>query len=267
MKDINKLAIESIKSSTVREYLKDIKHEFNIQEQISLIFNSDLSLDSKTEIFEDLVNSDNVAESIKDEVREIIKNFEAFKIVAYEYNNIAFITFDEDNEVICTNALDKLRDYNIKNKLDKNIRAINIGLDDVESNTLYEIELNSDGEVCRIFPYELAQYKTTNIENSYVDIPNEFKMGDIVRVVGQKEKYVVVSDSDMPEHLKPSCDFIDTSITVVPKRIFNSSTRSYKDQIEDIYRNRIKHIEYSEPIIDIISREHQHLKLTVVEKV
>lgn len=267
MNNINNIAIESIKSSTVRNYLKSINHEFKIEEQISLIFNSDINLHEKVNIFRDLIKNDTVAENIKEELKEILNNIDIFESITYSSGRTAFLFFDEDNEVICANTLAKVQKYNINNKITEYIRVIDLESEKIESNTLYDIKLNDNGEVARFFPYEAANYVFTKVEDNYVDIPNEFKVGDIVKIYNQKEKYVVVSDSTIPEHLKPNCDFIDTSITVVPKSIFNNNTRSYKEQIEDIYRNRIRHIEYSEPIIDVISREHEHINITILEKV
>ena len=266
MEDFNKIAIESIKSVDVKNYVMSKGHKFSTSEQVSLIFNSDIKLVEKKKVFDSMLLDENIPEEIKSEIEVIIDNINTF----YEYidgkSDIAFQFSDED-ECYVTSQFESVIYYCCKNNIRDYIRIIDLKEKTIDLNEMYEFSIDEDGDIVRFVPINEPSYRYTEIEDAYVDIPNEFKLGDIVKIVGSKEKYVVVSDSSMPEHLKPNCNFVDSSITIIPKRCLSSKGKDYVEQINDIYRKRIRDIEYAKPIIDVISREHSHVCITMVERV
>jgi hypothetical protein len=102
----------------------------------------------------------------------------------------------------------------------------------------------------------------------YVDIPMKFSIGDKIKIHGEQEAWVVCYDNEIPEQLKDKCDFFDSCVTAVPESVLDSS-RDYKEQIEEIIKNRIPDVQYykEEVPLDIIEEHHTHISITLVERI
>jgi hypothetical protein len=138
-----------------------------------------------------------------------------------------------------------------------------------DSKELAYIRLNDDLQVIDYsVPEDNKMIETSKLQSYFVDIPMEFEIGDIVVVAGDPERYVVCYDNVIPDNLKKKCDFMDSCITVVPESILDKN-KSYKQQINDILASRIREIQFYRDAeqLDIISKYHEHICITLVEKV
>lgn len=268
--DINKLAINSIESKTVRDYLIKIDHKFSLIEQITIIYNSGLKIKEKLEVFNYIINDNNTTDEIKYKLKKLVNSINRVMLELDSKNDLAYILYDEDGLPICVKSLEIARNYNKENKL--NIDLFNIDVIDLmESN----IENNVKYKLCLDEEFDIVGYSKCNTVNTddefsiteaYVNIPNEFNVGDLVTINKSTDKYVVIATSEIPEHLIKECDFTDSCITVVPKYVLNDKTKGYKEQIEEIFKNRIKHVKQNEQCIDKLSTEHIHVNICDVEK-
>lgn len=270
---MNKEVLEKvIKSKTIRQWVEDTKHEFSESEQISLVFNSDLTLDEKGTILED-ISSDFSKES-KDEIDKILANISWVQL-AYSgfYISYALLFTVEDEYSIenrCIKTLDKfiemLNDKSLSknNKYENRLEIIDLNT----SKTVAYITLNDKNEVIDYALSNESQLVKSEIQNSYVDIDYKFDRGDIVSIVGSDERYVVCYINDISEELKKDCDWFDSSVAVIPESVLDSD-KDYKEQIEEILKNRLERInsdgDYAD--LDIISKYHEHINITLIEKV
>ena len=78
--ELNKLAISTIESNYIKQYLNSINHVFSLDEQITLIFNSDLTIDDKLNIY--IQYLDNLDRNINysDNDKTVSRNFISFII-------------------------------------------------------------------------------------------------------------------------------------------------------------------------------------------
>lgn len=100
-------------------------------------------------------------------------------------------------------------------------------------------------------------------EHLYIYLPSPFKLGDIVREVGDYATLWVVIDPELPSgDLIELCDNFDMCITVVPVKYRYLATKKYLREREIKYK-KIKeqkgYIDFEE--LDEISRYHQHLMI------
>lgn len=267
--DINRLAINSIESKTVRDYLIKIDHKFSLIEQITLIYNSKLKLKEKLKAFNCIINDSKIDDKIGNQLRKIVSSIN-IDLLEMDNKNYIYMIYDEDGIPICVKNLEIARNYNKETKLNIdlfNIDVIDLMETDIVNNVKYRMCLDEELDIVGYVKCNTVNAdEDFSITEAYVSIPNEFNVGDIVKIDKSNDKYVVIATSEIPEHLIKECDFTDSCITVVPKYVLNDKTKGYKEQIEEIFKNRIKHVKQNEQCIDKLSTEHIHVNICDVEK-
>lgn len=264
--NLNEYTIESLKSDYLKKYLKDIKHEFCLEEMIPIVWNSDKILSDKQLFLDKIVSDiDNYRCIDRDKLIEDIDLMQNDWYMISECLNgdndfSAVCFYDENGNFKC------FKNYDIAISFMKKFSVpFTRGLVLVDLHTSEEFAyIHLDKETGWITGYSLYEKKkASKAYDRYVDIPNDFKVGDVIKLHGYNEEYVVVCESGIPDKLKNLSDYsVDACVTVVSKKIFDSS-RSYKDQIEEIFAKR----PLPDGELDIISLEHEHMHLSFVEKV
>lgn len=274
--DLNALAISCIESDYLKKYLIESNHTFTLEEQITIIFNSNIPLRDKLNMYERYL----VPEYIKNYADENIALFKQYVnfIIAnaeciqdwLEGTPHTTIMFDSEKQynIVCCNNIHTFKDILQYNFDTDTLDYITVYICDVtSSNILAWITLNNNLEVIGYSFTDKSRY--CGIEDKYLDIPNDIKVGDIVTISNDIDsiKYVVIHDSSVPEHLKEKSEFsIDAAITVVPEYILDRN-QDYTEQINQIIKNRISKLENNDTSTDILSEEHDHVHITLVEKI
>lgn len=243
-----------IKSDDIKQEILNKNHKFSLEEQISLIYNSDLELDSKTSILKNIKNNYVMNEDTRIELNIMLDNIYIFYSVIQDPRYV-FLFYNEYNEAKLTNSLDLLRGYILEHyekiSLD-NINIIDLESTDINNNVIYVIKFNNVGSVISFYSTpENVNYSVTKLERSYVNIPNSIEIGDIITVSNDANKYVVVNTSEIPEKLRGNCSIDDTSITVINKELL-SNIQDYKKYIEETLKSRINSFNMNEANTDIL---------------
>ena len=240
--NINDIAVSLIKSEQIRSELINNKHQFKVDEQISLIYNSNLELLYKLQLFTYLLKDGDISDDIKIELSAILSNIENFYTSLYSDETI-FMFNDWLHEAKITKSFKYLQEY-IKehyNMLSSHtIAMINSEIADANNNVIYYFSFNKDGQVVKFYTLnDNVEYITTNLEKAYVNIPNNICEGDIITIIGSEEEYVVVNESKIPEHLISNCTIGDASLTVINKDLVSDYENGYTVEIDNMFRNRI----------------------------
>lgn len=270
--ELNSKAISMIESKTIKQCLSGIAYIFSIEEQISIIWNSNCIISDKIELFRVYIKNEFIPTKIKNKL----------KIVISDYENISRAVNDESTDIVL-----KFTDTFGENRVANDIESLDRYLGQSIQNQMYiqllntstckeygsiTIDKNADG--ISILSFSILEHtkQLSALLEHYVDIPNTFEVGDIVKEVGDtKTKYIVVDSSYMPRSIKCKCDYTDSCITVVPLSTLGAikSKAEYVEQINSIYEKRIHNIPdgVSNKKLDIIAKYHDHIHLTLVEAV
>lgn len=255
--DINNIAIESIRSDYIKEYLTNIHHQFTLEEQATIIYNSDIVLEDKMHIFENILNralKQNNKQTV-DSINEIIAEIKEINHIINGADD-KILVYEGDIQTYCSKGL--------KNLIEKihieNNKVYNVDIHNIDTVEIIGcISLNNKYEP---ISYELESTKDNYIKNMYVNVPTDIKIGDIVYEVGSTTEYVVVNNIS---NCNMQLDYTDDSIIVIPRCVLNS-TEDYRKQIEKIYEIRISNIENPCAEPDIIMQNNMTLSIFNVTK-
>jgi hypothetical protein len=293
--ELNNRAIGTIKSKHLKEYLHSINKVFTPEEQVTIIYNSDLTLLEKEQTFieylcngeiEDWFKSEDELNQFRIKINKILKGITLFNNLLNMQSTV--IMFDDPlqyNNTCARNIKDIQNIYKKASEKEESEDKLydadrQISLIHLDTSTIIAwAEINSNAEVVRydfvdealkqlIGEKSIDKIKS-GLEDKYVDVPNDFKVGDVVTVCGSQEntEYVVTAESELPEHLRDISDYsVDASVTVVPKQYFKGD-KPYKEQVEDIIKEKVANFKNgSIDDMDIITVYHEHIHLTLIEK-
>lgn len=260
--DTSLVAINSIESQDVRDYLIKIGHEFSINEQITLFYKSDKTLQDKIDFIKTLSNINSECKLIADEALNTIYKLQ--EVVSAD--NIALqFSYTEDKfnkETVCVKNIATVKSYIEK----YNVKLSNGIISVIDLNCgerIGDIYINDAFEIVEINIYDID----SSVFFSYVDIPNDFKSGDVVKVHNWQVPYVIIGDSQIPEHLKKDCDWFDSTLEVVPESQFSGTRDTYKEQIDNIISERIHDIETDTVLSDKILSHHEHIPIIWIQHI
>lgn len=263
--DFNKIAIESIPSEYIRNTLNSIQHEFSVNEQISLIYNSSVyNLEYKLDVLKALERSRKISKSTKKELQTMITNIENFYTLADLPLNMFAISIDHEffNTKSCTCVADIHNIGTVADHLLESIKQVNL-VSDYNGEILYHVHLNLNSEVCKIKPGINTNYTKTKLENSFVNIPTFISIGDTVRRTGDDKEYIVVADPEVPNDLTSICTFESCVVAVVPKNKIKG--KKYKKHINKIIKHRISNLTKKNKKVDKLNKYTQYIHLTETE--
>ena len=292
---------ETIPSQTLRNWISEHKHRLSVAELVSLINNSsEMLLNHKRTlmgvILEDLtadikwVEEDTaIEESDREEyIRGISDDISNIEIILEEMQSALDMQYGDINKVLMFSIL------SLDNEEDKVAKSLN-AIETIINKNGYRME-NKYANVIDIYTSEIVQcilfndrFEMTNCynpnhcnayANTYIDIPIEYKVGDIVveckgsNNKSDKERFVVCASNILPEHLKQKSDYFDSCVTVIPENVLDmESNKSYVEQIDAILSKRIQSLDDGESEggnnvtdVDIISMFHEHISIVNVEK-
>lgn len=262
--DLNKLAIEIIKSNYIKDCITKNNTKFTYEEQLAIILNSTEELCIKRELLQLYLESEDVKNSLREDyisdIQKIVNEIE--KITEYVYgedNNIVLI-YKSDNALYCSKKLDTLLEK-IKEQLDD--RCIEVGIYDI--NSVEEVGCIIVDKNSKIEKYSLANAVDSNLYNYFINVPNDLHIGDIISTVDSNDKFIVVSNPITPNKFKDNLSYEDASVVVIPISLLNTD-KDYKEQIEKIYTERINNIEnpYAKP--DIIMEYYDTISILNIQK-
>lgn len=267
---INDIAVSLIKSEELRNELIDSKHIFKIDEQISLIYNSDLELLYKMKLFTNLLKDNRITDEIKLELSAILSNIENFYTSLYAEETI-FVFYNEFNEVKITKSFKYLQEYIKEDSYRINLNSItmiNSEITDANNNVIYYFSLNKKGQVVKFYTLnDNVDYINTHLEKAYVNIPNNICDGDIVTLVDDNSEYVVINESEIPKHLTSNCTIDDCCVTVIRRDLLDTDNNDYTEKITNIFKNRIKSLKTDCDDSDNLSAECTKVSLLNVDKI
>lgn len=270
--ELNKLAISTIESNYIKQYLNSINHVFSLDEQITLIFNSNLTIDDKLDIYiqylDNLDRNINYSDNDKTVSRQFISFIieKIYTLKSWIESNEYTVMFSGNNyNTVCCSSLDRFKEIATeKYKYDDTDNYSVYLCDSKTADIAVRLELNKE--------FKIINYSFTDdnmycgIENKYIDIPNDIHVGDKVRLTGDDSIYIVISDSTIPEELKSKSEFsTDICVTVVPEYVFENKS-NYKEQIDSIIHNRIEKLQNSNNDTDILMDEHEYFHVLYLEK-
>lgn len=262
--NFNEIIIEIIKSPYIKDCIAASNHQFSYGEQITIIINSDEELSRKRDILKMYLESSNVTKVLDKLYISNLQNIvnEMSKVIEYIDGGCSdiILTYKTDTDLHCASNLDKLLA-----KISDNTSDSIIEIDIHNINTVEEVGyiiLNKDKKPTR---YCLTDGVDCDLYNCFVNIPNDIHIGDVVTTIGNNEKFIVVSNTIMPNKFKNDLTYDDASIVVIPINLLDSN-KDYKKQIEEIYTDRINNIEnpYAKP--DIIMKYYTSINLLEVHK-
>lgn len=281
MINLNNMVINLIESNSIKEHLLNIQHKFSFEEQLTIIYNSKISLPFKKSLLQYYTDENKLTANDCKNVKYIKKqatNMLAINETVYhmvtKVNAIILLITDNDEKSHCFKTIDTLEDYVNTHKesfIDYSNSVVTILLMNTSNGECRGfincyIGINKDNITLNKMVYELEdEHLECECTNNYLDIPNDFKVGDTVSIHGEDCKYIVLTDSIIPESLKQHCDYFDSSIAVVRYGVLDPN-KDYKEQIDKIIEKRVKNIETGEEL-DILELEHKHVHLTLVERI
>lgn len=262
--ELNELALSTINSTYLKNYLNKINYKFTLSEQLTIIYNSDLILQDKYELYSKYISSDDVDSKLKEKIKYLMESIKKVYWALEGISDFILVYMDSDDRAWCSKTIKGLEP-----RIDKS-ESITIEIHDIfRVKLIGYITLNEDLEPIRYDlvkdSMECSSIQEVGIENKYIDIPNDINVYDVVTVSNDEihEEYVVISDSKIPETIKDNADYFDASVTVVPVYVLDT-TKTFKEQIDKIIAERINDLDKD---VDILSVSHTHLHLTNVEKV
>ena len=255
--ELNEAAISIIKSPYIRDYLINSNHKFSIEEQITLILNSNISIAKKKDMLYKYIESNNIKEDIKVEVSNIINEIDTVYKYLDNTDNKYVITYSTGDRLYCCKNL-----HVLKSKLQEH---------DLIEAAIYEID--SSDEICcitinshnSVINYSLANCTEHYLYDKYVNIPNDIQIGDIIGTIYSEDKFIVINDTEKAQKFKNDLKYEDASVVVIPLGILDNS-KDYKQQIEEIYINRINDIENPCAKPDILMENYITFKITDIIK-
>lgn len=269
--NLNEFTINTLESNYLKGYLRKINHNFKLEEMITIVFNSSLDIYEKFEFIENV--KDNI-ENPEYQVYDRDKLLEGILLIEKDYDFLEKIFIGDGRHILvyldkwdlsrCFTSLTYTKNYLLKNKEDIGEEVLIIIQDGETSDEICYLTLNKNLVVKSFSFSSFANREISFLYDKYIDIPNDIKVGDIIKITGDDKEWVTVYESTIPEHLMEHSEYsIDLCITAVPKEVLDDS-RSYKEQIDEILEKR-KNRKSGE--LDIISKEHEHLHLSIVEKI
>jgi hypothetical protein len=289
--ELNDIAIGTIQSEHLKEHLKKEKKIFTPEEQVTIIYNSDLTIDEKEDILikylcngevEDWFDSDDEVNDFRIKVNKIIKSIYLFRNLINMDSTV--IMFDDALQYnkSCAKDLSVIKEkYRIAKEKDDRLVDLDTQITLIHIDTaaiLAWAEINESGDVIRydfvreniesLITPGCMEKVTSGLEDKYVNIPNDFNVGDIVTICNDitHKRYIVVADSKLPEQLQKSSDYsVDASVMIIPEECLTNDKR-YKEQIDNIIKERIEKLNNGEQDIDVITKEHEHVHVTLLEK-
>lgn len=268
--NLNEFAISTFKSNYLKNYLTSINHEFTIEEMITIILNSDIVIENKFKILNRFYNKSEIEcykseieyNSIINELNIILEDYEYIKLCLNGAYDSIILFFNELDETKCLLNFDLTKKLMQELNICKN-NSITI-IDGKDSSEVAYVDIDENYNIISYTLCKPVNGYISKLYNKYVDIPNDIKIGDIVKIYDDSNEYVVVAESNIPDKLKKDAEYnIDSCITVIPKYSLDSNIK-YKEQVEELLRNRIKNINTDE--LDIITLEHEHVHLSFVDK-
>lgn len=267
--DINNIAINSIKSDYIRNYIASLNHKFTLEEQLVIIYNSELRTSEKVDIFKNTI--DYVEDTgIRDALSEYIDSQDYYdnKDNKYCYVSTSIVGNEYCStkiEIIFNNMIRTINKLGDELNLDDNYEHV-VHVFDIKSGRLMGKIRMTNGELMSACCEYSIDVEPSSTMNRYVNIPNDIEIGDIVYIADTEDKFVVVGIPRANECLIDAMKYSDETVSVVPISILNNEV-DYKKQIEDVYRERIKNVEKPEPFFnDIIALNHFEIHITDVEK-
>lgn len=284
--ELNKKAISTIKSTYIKNYLNSINHEFTVDEQLTLIDNSTLTIKEKKEIYNkylELLDKD--SESAKD-INTVIEEIGYIEGIAGNREDTV-IVFDTPItcENTCARNIDKVKElyaeYNdsIESECEadeyNSINVVNIDT----SAVLAYLTVNKNGDIINYYikddKYARNHDKFNRVMDKYVYIPNDLKEYDIITETGDvlKNEYIIVDNIKLPDELKDKAMYSDASVMAIKKSTLDeyiksnySKAVSYKTVIDELMENQIDNFDSNDEYSNIITDNHEHIHLTIIEK-
>ena len=273
--NLNDMAINTMASNHIKKYLHDINHKFSLSEVVTLICNNSKSIAEEKEMLLKCMDKKNLEESgyefdeeINNKINDICRNIDAVFNMISENDREHVILFDDQLDIPrAVVSLERLKQF------------LNDHVDSVDELTISICNIVTGEIVCYIslnnefVPtcYNNVAIEPVDLESNYIDIPNDFHIGDIVKFTGdsQQLEYVVICDSEVPSDSaisRSTYNYIDSCITVVPKKVLNGiKENTYAEYINIINKNRINNISM-EIAEDVLMKNHEHFPITCVEK-
>lgn len=262
--DLNKLVIGIIKSDYIKDCIAKNNTQFTYEEQIAIILNSTEELSTKRNLLQLYLESDDVKNNLRtnyiNDIQKIID--EIGKINEYIYgedDNIVLI-YRNDTGIYCSKKLSTLLEK-IKEQLDGS--CIEVDIYDV--NSVEEIGCVIVDENSRVEKYSLANAVDSELYNYFITVPNDLHIGDVVSTVGSDDRFIVVSNPIAPNKFKGNLNYDDASVVVIPINLL-STDKDYKEQIEEIYTDRINNIENPCAKPDIIMEYYDTINILNIQK-
>lgn len=265
---LNELTISTFESEYIKNYLTNIKHEFTLDEMITIILNSGMSLSTKIRVLDSFYNDAEIDGYrcnsdiiLNDELDSIIYDLK-YALECLNGNHNSIITFTDKFDLTHSVFNIEIARSAISNMND-GTHSVTI----VDGLTGYDVAYVSlDDCLNPVNVSFIDGYDKSILWDKYIDIPNDITIGDIVTIHNSAEEYVVVYDSKLPKNLWDKSDYsVDACITVCPKEVLDAD-RDYKEQIEEILAKRIQNVENNNTELDIIQVNHEHLHISFVEK-
>lgn len=263
---------DKIEEAVGSKYMSDIvidsyiNNEISVMDVITIIINSGINIFDKLDILckvKEALNeykenkAENKVEAHEHEIEHNINDINnMIKETTSVINIICGLANDvlvcvSNNNILCSKNIDKLIDV-IKTDtiIDKEYNNISVSINSLDScKTIGSLHMDYDGSV---IDYDIPKYNTSCIKNKYIQIDTKLNIGDVVKLIGSDEEYVVVSSNRIESELMTDdLEYSDMIMELVLKNMFNES-ESYKEQAEKIYKKRIMNIDKTEDNDDII---------------
>lgn len=259
-----------IKSSTVKDWIEQTNKEFTVGEIASLVINSSESLLDK-ELFITRLAVDNPSDL---ELNNLQNEINAAKLAWESDETTVIVVNNDEGDSFIIKDLKTLKAINKADLASVYVELINI----YTGHVVMTVYINDSLEITDFHTASNAPLKKSKYSDLYVNIQGVFKVGDVVKIVGRDDRFVVCSSDFIPDNLINNCDFFDSCVTVIPEDVLDAGI-DYKEQIDNILSQRIHEIDRGENAdtdnnislevnsLDTISVYHEHVNITLVEKI
>lgn len=223
--------LEFIPSKDVRDYCKSIEHEFSDFEKATIIYNSYMTEEEKRKALKELAHVTD-DENTKTQIYERLE-FDAKKIANFKNNcgeYIYTVVTEEEGEISgYFSAFDLAVEYGRNQKYKFKIGKYKIMGKEllISDHLIGEVNFNEMGKIISLWSKELLEEEAKfdsdivqRFESRYIDIPNPFERGDIVRILPNGDVGIVeTSRKDWDKYMEMITngvfvDWSDASITV-----------------------------------------------------
>lgn len=204
-------------SDRIIKSIKSSDFAFSIQDMITIIYNCDFSLSEKVKMLEELKSLD-IEDIYKEKIEKLLAICEEFSSFIFKND----ITFEIVDSIKFKDRKEFLK-YVETHKMKKQVIVYS-------SKKKYYIHFN-DEKLITSFDSDDKEEQNYVYNNAYtyVDIPNNYKKGEIVRIKGDKKDWVIIQTSELTEKQKKMSDYIDSCVTIVPFKVF---VKNDKKEIE-----------------------------------